>query len=1011
MKKVMVGILVLIPVIILLIVAAVSTIVSVQAWIAVDDLIVTYRGTDEAADMLVIDYEGPQKEFDLGDYVDLTVLPTRANMYTLEWSIVGDVQCTDLAYAARYQQYLDSLENHEEDIVPVEPVVTFLSPIGEDGLSGSNGKLKVNSFCRFTVMVRAESVSRTFSVSFEGHVPNAILLTGAKDSLGVGESMRLKVTYDPLGSVVNNTSWASSDPSVVSVDANGTVSALSEGSAEITVSTLRDDDKVVTSNKFAITVFASVSKYGDRLTTSKRTVSPEELGLNVEDLLMEQSDGVTLDGDGKLVFTGENATLKTSKGDLNIDFCDEDAIEIDNAANYDLDSGYVLEVGPLKLDLGVRWQDRLKGGAPASIVWTSSNPHIASVDQNGTVTPLGNGVVTISAQLSAGASAAADRPTVRRGVSESIASIRLNVQQKLDSVLLRTDDASLQVGLARETVFASEKFADFAAGNMQRVPNSADILVRGEPKRADYATDSDFDEAVKAFYNSFNFEVIEGGQFAAFSDIATPNRLYFDSAALEGKGKQTLTIKVTAKFPKYETEEALKMTTAYVHIRCVYGVEAQNYEQVKAATVIQREYSEREGNFLPEKLGFESAPNPKDNKTVKVYDGVEIINNYAICLVGDVLYPEGMVIQYDDLIYLFGDFYGNGHMVWSQATLSDGLTSCYWDANLLTMGRGGLMISNATVRAHVLQDGTLTEDNIDYIKMSGINIETYGDGSSHNEEYKHLNNDRIEFCILENAFCAVRPVNANYTVDGSILRNCTSCAIYNSEGVEDHTDAIYLRHTEATLNNLIASNNMGTSFGFSYQRVTLKDDQSPRFGATKAESEQWYQQNVADKGYAGKIIQTGFLDIYNWMNVNGAKLIRTGSSEVDNVIATLGGDMLKYCDAFDDARYMYNDEYYYHLGFFISGISTGQGIFDEAIYLETTFEDDRFICKYARDLVDENGEPRVPSGSQYAGARVAARLLGNMSIWLYGYNNQSTLTPASSYTVNAKLINHLHGEE
>ena len=44
MKKVMIGILILIPVLIVFIVAMVSSIVSLQAWIAVDDVVLIYKG-------------------------------------------------------------------------------------------------------------------------------------------------------------------------------------------------------------------------------------------------------------------------------------------------------------------------------------------------------------------------------------------------------------------------------------------------------------------------------------------------------------------------------------------------------------------------------------------------------------------------------------------------------------------------------------------------------------------------------------------------------------------------------------------------------------------------------------------------------------------------------------------------------------------------------------------------------------------------------------------------------
>ena len=70
MKKVMIGILILIPVLILVIIAAVSSILKMAAWIAVDDISVVYKNTStEAESINDIEFSGTPVDGRFGDFV------------------------------------------------------------------------------------------------------------------------------------------------------------------------------------------------------------------------------------------------------------------------------------------------------------------------------------------------------------------------------------------------------------------------------------------------------------------------------------------------------------------------------------------------------------------------------------------------------------------------------------------------------------------------------------------------------------------------------------------------------------------------------------------------------------------------------------------------------------------------------------------------------------------------------------------------------------------------------
>ena len=110
MKKVMIGILILIPIIVLVVVALVSVIVSVNAHIAVEDLQLRYKDSDKTIYTLQIPFD-EVANINIYNYVDAKVYPEKATNKTVEWQIVGDVSYTDENYEASRNAYLANLSS------------------------------------------------------------------------------------------------------------------------------------------------------------------------------------------------------------------------------------------------------------------------------------------------------------------------------------------------------------------------------------------------------------------------------------------------------------------------------------------------------------------------------------------------------------------------------------------------------------------------------------------------------------------------------------------------------------------------------------------------------------------------------------------------------------------------------------------------------------------------------------------------------------------------------------
>lgn len=119
----MVGILILIPILILFIVAMVSNIISMQAWISVEDIQLTEKWSERTAENISLSLDGIQgKTISIYDYVNVKVLPEKANKYTIEWKIDGNVTYTDEEYQEKYEAYVREISALKSELAAEYPV-------------------------------------------------------------------------------------------------------------------------------------------------------------------------------------------------------------------------------------------------------------------------------------------------------------------------------------------------------------------------------------------------------------------------------------------------------------------------------------------------------------------------------------------------------------------------------------------------------------------------------------------------------------------------------------------------------------------------------------------------------------------------------------------------------------------------------------------------------------------------------------------------------------------------
>ena len=1004
----MIGILILIPIIVLVVVALVSVIVSVNAHIAVEDLQLRYKDSDKTIYTLQIPFD-EVANINIYNYVDAKVYPEKATNKTVEWQIVGDVSYTDENYEASRNAYLANLSSLKAELEnelangsfstparqnaynvvkskyykdssliisemadilleKVYPAAAFVDENGKEIESNTTGKMLVSSYCKFTVRAQAETVSRIITVSVMGYDVERVTLGVSEEedaTLGVGESMRLLATYTPIDSIVNTTIWSSSDESVISVDQNGVVTALKEGRATISLlasvySSEKKDELDFVEGTIDLTVEqkGASSIFGEKVVTSRTSLTFAELGVVKEEIASVEGgllteDGITVNADIAQITTKDGRRLTLTK-------CAQSDIAIRNTRFYSSESGYVLAVGENVLDLDLVWADMLQDGHPQNAVWTSSDSSVATVGENGEVRGVSRGIVTITATVGA----------------KSV-SVTINVQNKLSQIQLRTSNASLAIGIARETVFASEKYVNVGVNN-DKVANSTLITVQGQPEGATAAQ-------LAAFYSAYVFEIVEGKEFASL-DTVVRNKVVFTNA-MEGLGKRQIVVKVSAKYPKYEG--FTKFTTEEVTIKAVFGVQCSNIAEARQATKDQREYAHKDGNLQSRKNVFE-----KEIAGVRyaVYDAPRSRNLYAICLADNIVYEVNedgtpVTVNGSNNLNLYGDLYGNNHII---SALKQQV-----ETHLIRINWSGVTLSNTVMRSNSIGDDGLITDAEDTEGFTSTVCEVI---CGYDWDTNRLNDVCIEYCIFENAKQAITLFNVDATVNGCIIRNMTQVGMYIPQRMADMGDAVYPFYSHLNINNVVCSNMLGSLMSVAYEKFTMKSSKLGRFADDFDENEKIFLKEFYSAGVNCVINQTGFLEAYNWQNIKNAGLLKTGNADVDGMIGSMVYDLIRENSAFDNYKYEYGGETYMHVAFICSGISFKDGIMNAPTYLQYNSQNANYSCINTADIKPEGGST----------ASLAATVLSRMSLRIYGYTNDASITPASTYQVNSALIERIH---
>lgn len=415
MKKVLIGLLLIIPMAIVAAVVLVTNVVLITPDITVASVAIVDPDFYQDVDNVSLYFDRPGMQYQLA----ALVLPKKATNKKVHWSIENSV-----SYDPEY----------EGDIATVD----------------DNGNVTINWTGTFDIVAKTDDGGKTDRCRFEikSDVARSAYIVYKDVKLGetpgiditTDEIIRLEACAHPIDVDLEYVTWESSDKNVLSVDANGVVVPQGAGTATVTMK-LKSKDFVSGSEKrvapeivrtVQITVrggvFPTALKYVHTDSVSLSSIGAEGSTLVKSQNATLESDAIVFSGTGYAVLEkgGKTMTLRKVESENSIVFENADVIE---------NSTVIVGKVPYKLNAIFAASGEKASGAR----YYSLNPDVATIDEKtGLITAISSGEVTFTAEF-----------------GEEIISIDLRVRKPVIYFMLEKDAPQ---GIADECIYGNMYF-------------------------------------------------------------------------------------------------------------------------------------------------------------------------------------------------------------------------------------------------------------------------------------------------------------------------------------------------------------------------------------------------------------------------------------------------------------------------------------------------------------------------------------------------------------------------
>lgn len=377
MKKVLIGLLLIIPMAIVAAVVLVTNVVLITPDITVASVAIVDPDFYQDVDNVSLYFDRPGMQYQLA----ALVLPKKATNKKVHWSIENSV-----SYDPEY----------EGDIATVD----------------DNGNVTINWTGTFDIVAKTDDGGKTDRCRFEikSDVARSAYIVYKDVKLGetpgiditTDEIIRLEACAHPIDVDLEYVTWESSDKNVLSVDANGVVVPQGAGTATVTMK-LKSKDFVSGSEKRVapeIVRTVQITVRGGVFSTALKYVHTDRVSLSsigAEGSTLVKSQNATLESDviefgGKTGYAvlekgGKTMTLRKVESENSIVFENADVIE---------NSTVIVGKVPYKLNAIFAASGEKASGAR----YKSLNTDVATIDEKtGLITAISSGEVTFTAEF------------------------------------------------------------------------------------------------------------------------------------------------------------------------------------------------------------------------------------------------------------------------------------------------------------------------------------------------------------------------------------------------------------------------------------------------------------------------------------------------------------------------------------------------------------------------------------------------------------------------------------
>lgn len=880
MKKVLIGVLILIPIIIVASVLLTTNIISKNSYLPVDRVELNEKNIEFSLD-----------NGNTIDTLKATVYPRLAKNHNLTWSIeeqhsdipfvyAKDDPCQDCADLSD-KELKEHIDTNHIDIATID----------------TNGVVTVYGYGSFIVKVTTEEGNKfaTCSVKVVGDNVTKIELMpygsssklSEKDviSLDTGERLLVNPIFTPGGARDKTVTWKSADERIVEVDKNGILSA--KGAGETTISVSSNDTGIGTSVK--VKVNNGVFKGESYCYTADTTVNVKNY-MNVSDFTSVKVAGGTLSSDGTLNFD-ENATVATvtvngkTFSAIKVDALSDDDIVF---KNYDIllqklynkngdEVEYIVKRG-LPIYLEVVYRNPEKSGVPE--VDFSSNDiapgspivNIEQFDQLGKESNVGNVAMIEPNKEGDVKILAKDRTT-----NKTCSTVELKVVTPVFAINLALNATDAKRGVAAETVFGNKIF-------------NADCT-----ETSPYSFYMDFNYPKDVDFENFEFSTSDES-IAKFSDEkGSYNKLVLnDKMPDEKKGlKNKVIITIKAKYPMYDN---MPVVATYV-LNVIDGYTVSNETQLKKAL---HEKKESVAIYVKDSTAGGKLEIRADNNT----DASRITMQE-----GTSMYGNGFIVCYNeqDMIDRKNDYFNE--------LLKIETSNVHIENTILRMGYNDPEAKN----------GLLQWEKSRRCVRILHEIENYDDETKNNET---INNISFKYCIFENAKTVMEIAGADVNIEGCIFRNSSANSLFIP--MSGNTSTYGRLPANVTLKNTVFTHSalMPIFVQTDFERDKNRKDESGNI-IGYPEGSTW--EDMKKTGYKDHFINVeGFLDIYNWINIEdfsstSGLVPSTGIESVDAIVGTTGAQIIAnelLQPEYSGVRHTFNGQEYVHLGIAVLGMTS-----------------------------------------------------------------------------------------